>query len=166
MRAIRFTHVSIHAYDLEESVRFYVEVFGMQHVPSPDFAEHVEWLQFGDQQLHLFLTEDPAPARHHIGLDVHDFEAAYQVAIERDLFDDGVFGATVRELLDGTVQMYLRDPAGNLVEVNWPDASTIDRSIVTNISHIEDERPQTGRAREATLYARSPSGIAAANDSR
>ena len=27
--------------------------------------------------------------------------------------------------------MYLRDPAGNLVEVNWPDASSLDRSVVT-----------------------------------
>jgi lactoylglutathione lyase len=153
MRATRFTHVSIHAYDLDESVRFYVEVFGMRHVPSPDFAQRVEWLQLGDQQLHLFLSEDPAPTQHHIGMDVDDFEAAYLAATERGLFDGGTFGATVRELLDGTVQMYLRDPAGNLVEVNWPDASTIDRSIVTNIAHIEDERPQTGRARQATLYA-------------
>ena len=153
MRATRFTHVSIHAYDLEESVRFYVDVFGMRHVPSPDFAQQVEWLALGDQQLHLFLSEDPAPARHHIGLDVDDFEAAYRVAVERGLFDGEAFGATVRELVDGTVQMYLRDPAGNLVEVNWPDASTIDRSIVTDMVHIEDERPQSDRARRATLYA-------------
>ena len=153
MRATRFTHVSIHAYDLEESVRFYVEVFGMQRVPSPDFAETVEWLQFGDQQLHLFLSDDPAPPRHHIGLDVDDFETAYQLAVERGLFDGDAFGARVRELNDGAVQMYLRDPAGNLVEANWPDASTLDRSIVTNIAHIEDERPQSGRARQATLYA-------------
>jgi len=153
MRATRFTHVSIHAYDLEESVRFYVEVFGMQRVPSPDFAETVEWLQFGDQQLHLFLSDDPAPPRHHIGLDVDDFETAYQLAVERGLFDGDAFGARVRELNDGAVQMYLRDPAGNLVEANWPDASTLDRSIVTNIAHIEDERAQSERARQATLYA-------------
>jgi hypothetical protein len=48
--------------------------------------------------------------------------------------------------------MYLRDPAGNLVEVNWPDASTLDRSVVTNIVRIEDERPQSAEARRASLY--------------
>jgi catechol 2,3-dioxygenase-like lactoylglutathione lyase family enzyme len=152
MRATRFTHVSIQAYDLEESVRFYVETFGMERVPSPDFNRPVEWLQLGDQQLHLFLSDDRAPRYHHIGLDVDDFEAAYRIASERGLFDADAFGASVRELLDGTMQMYLRDPAGNLVEVNWPDASTIDRSIVTDIVHIEDERPQSEEARRATLY--------------
>ena len=153
MRATSFTHVSIHAYDLEESVRFYTELFGMERVPSPDFAQTVEWLQIGDQQLHLFLSEDPAPNRHHIGLDVDDFEAVYTIARDRGLFDGDAFDATVRELVDGAVQMYLRDPAGNLVEVNWPDASTLDRSVVTQITHIADERPQSDEARRATLYA-------------
>jgi lactoylglutathione lyase len=153
MRATRFTHVSIHAYDLEESVRFYTDVFGMERVPSPDFAQTVEWLALGDQQLHLFLSDDPAPRRHHIGLDVDDFEAVYLLARERGLFDGDAFGAVVRELVDGAVQMYLRDPAGNLVEVNWPDASTLDRSVVTDITHIEDERPQSEEARCAMLYA-------------
>jgi catechol 2,3-dioxygenase-like lactoylglutathione lyase family enzyme len=157
MRATGFTHVSIHAYDLEESLRFYVEVLGMRRVPSPDFAQQVEWLELGDQQLHIFLSQDPAPRAHHIGLDVDDFEAAYRIAKERGLFDGDVFGAQVRELNDGAVQMYLRDPAGNLVELNWPDASTLDRSVVTNITHIEDERPQSEEARRATLYtARAP----------
>jgi YD repeat-containing protein len=153
MRATRFTHVSIHAYDLEESMRFYVDVLGMRRVPSPDFAQRVEWLQLGDQQLHLFLSEAPAPGYHHIGLDVDDFEAAYRMASERGLFDGDAFGAAVRELVDGTVQMYLRDPAGNLVEINWPDASTLDRSVVTNIVRIEDERPQSPEALRATLYS-------------
>jgi len=152
MRAKGFTHVSIHAYDLEESLRFYVEVLGMRRVPSPDFAQPVEWLELGGQQLHLFLSDGPAPQAHHIGLDVDDFEAAYRIASERGLFDGEVFGAEVRELNDGAVQMYLRDPAGNLVELNWPDAGTLDRSVVTNIVHIEDERPQSDEARLATLY--------------
>ena len=152
MRATGFTHVSIHAYDLEESLRFYVEVLGMRRVPSPDFAQQVEWLELGDQQLHLFHSEDPAPRIHHIGLDVDDFEAVYRIAVDRGLFDGDAFGAAVRELNDGAVQMYLRDPAGNLVEVNWPDASTLDRSVVTDIMHVEDERPQSEEARRATLY--------------
>jgi lactoylglutathione lyase len=166
MRATSFTHVSIHAYDLEESVAFYTELFGMERVPSPDFAQTVEWLQLGDQQLHLFQSDDPAPRRHHIGLDVDDFEAVYLVAVEHGLFDGDAFDATVRELVDGAVQMYLRDPAGNLVEVNWPDASTLDRSVVTNITHIQDERPQSDEARQARLYAPSLGGIARTNDSR
>ena len=153
MRATGFTHVSIHAHDLEESVRFYVDVFGMRHVESPDFSFPVEWLVLGDQQLHLFLRDGvPAPEFHHIGLDVDDFEAAYRVAVERDLFDPEAGSPNVRELIDGAAQMYLRDPAGNLVEVNWPDVSTLDRSVVTDIVRIVEERPQSPEAQRAHLY--------------
>jgi hypothetical protein len=59
----------------------------------------------------------------------------------------------VRELNDGAVQMYLRDPAGNLVELNWPDVTTLDRSVIPNITRIEDERAQSEEARQARLYA-------------
>jgi lactoylglutathione lyase len=156
MRATGFTHVSVHAYDLEESTRFYVDLFGMRRVPAPDFEHPVVWLEVGDQQLHLFLRETPAPEFHHLGLDVDDFEAAYVMARDRGLLDDATFAPTVRELNDGSVQLYLRDPAGNLVELNWPDASTLDRSIVTDIRHVRDERPQSAEALRARLYT-SPS---------
>jgi lactoylglutathione lyase len=152
VRATRFNHVSVHATDMEESLRFYMDVFGMKRLPSPNFAQHVEWLRLGEQQLHLFLRDTPAPEFHHIALDVDDFEAAYLKAKELDLLDQDAFGASVRELPGGAVQMYLRDPAGNLVEVDWPDISTLDRDVVGNITRVADERPQTGEAAQATLY--------------
>jgi catechol 2,3-dioxygenase-like lactoylglutathione lyase family enzyme len=152
VRATRFTHVSIHAYDMEASLRFYTEVFGMRRVPSPDFEHRVEWLQLGDQQLHLFLRDTPAPEFHHLGFDVDDFEAAYRVASELGLLDAEAWAPDVRELNDGSVQMYLRDPAGNLVEVDWPDVTTLDRSAVPRIARLDEERPQSAEARAASLY--------------
>lgn len=152
MRATRFTHVSIHADDMEASLRFYTEVFGMRHVPSPDFEHRVEWLVLGDQQLHLFLRDTPAPEFHHLGFEVDDFETAYRVACEHGLLERDTWAPDVRELNDGSVQMYLRDPAGNLLEVNWPDVRTLDRSVVTRIGRLEDERPQSAQALLARLY--------------
>lgn len=152
MRATRFNHVSIHATDMEESLRFYTEVFGMERLPSPNFSGHVEWLRLGEQQVHLFTSDGPAPRGHHFAVDVDDFEAVYLKAKELGLLDDGTFGASVRELPGGAVQMYIRDPAGNLVEIDWPDVSSLDGSVVTAISRLEDERPQTGQAARATLY--------------
>jgi len=154
MRAIRFNHVSIHAVDMEESLRFYIELFGMEHLPSPDFEHRVEWLALGDQQLHLFLRETSAPEFHHLGLDVDDFEAVYVVARERGLLGDATFAPTVRQLNDGSVQMYLRDPAGNLVEIDWPDVNLLDRTVVTDIRHVRDERPQSAPALRARLYTK------------
>jgi catechol 2,3-dioxygenase-like lactoylglutathione lyase family enzyme len=152
VRATRFTHVSIHAYDMDASLRFYTEVFGMRHVPSPDFEHRVEWLVLGDQQLHLFLRDTPAPEFHHLGLDVDDFETAYRVASEHGLLERDAWAPDVRELNDGSVQMYLRDPAGNLIEVDWPDVTTLDRSVVTRIGRLADERPQSAEALLARLY--------------
>jgi hypothetical protein len=48
------------------------------------------------------------------------------------------------------VQMYLRDPSGNMVEVNWPDASTLDRSVVTE--EIHKIKAETAESAKATLY--------------
>ena len=135
MRATGFTHVSVGARDLEESARFYKEFFGMQEIPSPDFSGPVRWLRVGDLQLHLFLHDGPAPQSHHFALDVDDFEAAYTRAEGLGVRDEGGFPA-VRELPDGAVQMYLRDPAGNLVEVNWPDVTTLDRRVIPEIQKI------------------------------
>ena len=148
VRARGFTHVSISAADLEESVRFYKDFFGMEEVPSPDFSGPVRWLRVGDLQLHLFLDEDPAPERHHFALDVDDFEAAYRRAEELGVRDSGSF-STVRELPGGAVQMYLRDPAGNLVEVNWPDVTSLDREVIPEIGKI-------GGPPDAVLYLKPP----------
>ncbi len=46
--------------------------------------------------------------------------------------------------------MYVRDPAGNLVEVNWPDVTTLDRSVVAEEIHKVDA--ETDEAAKATLY--------------
>ncbi|HZF59151.1 MAG TPA: VOC family protein [Rubrobacter sp.] len=148
MRATGFTHVSIGATDLEESVGFYRDFFGMEEVPSPDFSGPVRWLRVGGLQLHLFLDESPAPARHHFALDVDDFEEAYKKAEELDVRDGDRY-STVRELPDGAVQMYLRDPAGNLIEVNWPDVTTLDRRVIPEIQKI-------GGSPDAVLYLEPP----------
>ena len=58
MHARGFTHVSVHAYDLEESARFYKEVFGMEEIPAPNFSSPVRWLRVGDLQLR------PDPVQH------------------------------------------------------------------------------------------------------
>jgi hypothetical protein len=48
--------------------------------------------------------------------------------------------------------MYLRDPAGNLIEIDWPDVTTIDRTRVPAIKKLDESVPQTGEALRATLY--------------
>src|SRR4051812_34264761 len=96
VRATRINHVSIAASDLEESTRFYEEVFGMERIPTPKFADPVQWLRVGELQLHLFLdTRNQPPARHHIGLTIDDFDAAFNAVKART---SGEFGWRLVEL--------------------------------------------------------------------
>jgi catechol 2,3-dioxygenase-like lactoylglutathione lyase family enzyme len=152
VRATGFNHVSIHATDLEESVRFYTEVFGMERIPTYTFAFPVQYLRLGDLQLHLFERDTPAPPFHHIGIDDDDFEAAYERERELGIGERESIIEDMYELPDGSVQMYLRDPAGNLVELDWPDVTTLDRERVPDIRKLDDSVPQTGEALGATLY--------------
>lgn len=154
MRATGFTHMSVPARDLEEASRFYKELFGMEEVPAPNLCSPVRWLRVGDLQLHLFQSDAPAHGRHHFGVDVDDFEAAYKKAMDLGIRSGEDFSAGVYELPDGAVQMYIRDPSGNLVEVNWPDISTLDRSVVRGIE--KRDIPQTGDALRAKLYLVPP----------
>src|SRR4028119_2217820 len=127
MRATGFTHVSIGARDLEESVRFYEDFFGMEEVPAPDFTGHVRWPRVGDLKLHPFQDESSTPVGHHFALGVDDFGAAFRKTRETGARVEGGNYSTVRELPDGAVQMYLRDPSGNLVEGNWRGGGGLGR---------------------------------------
>jgi catechol 2,3-dioxygenase-like lactoylglutathione lyase family enzyme len=150
MRTTGYTHVSINAHDLDESVRFYQELFGMEEVPAPDFPFSIRWLRVGDLQLHLVESEESAPGAHHFALEVDDFEAAYKKARELGITYESGYFSYVYELPDGAVQLYVRDPSENMVEINWPDITTLDRSVITE--EIHKVPAETEEAAKATLY--------------
>lgn len=154
MRATGVNHVSIVARDLEESARFYEELFGMRRVPTATFPTgRVLWLQAGAQQLHLFESDADDPTlRHHFGLDVDDFDAVYAKAKAIGVLDAAAFGSALRSHPAGWVQMYLHDPAGNLVEVDCRDVTALRPETLADVVPIETTAPQEGEAAIATLY--------------
>jgi lactoylglutathione lyase len=56
------------------------------------------------------------------------------------------------------VQMYLRDPAGNLIEIDWPDARTLDPRIRERVIPLSSAVEQTGDSLGATLFLARPAG--------
>ncbi len=148
MKTTGFTHVSVHAHDLDESVRFYTELFRMEEIPAPAFPFPVRWLRVGDLQLHLFQSDDPAPQGHHFGIEVDDFEATYEKVRKMGVQEESGYFSNIFELPDGAVQLYVRDPAGNMLEINWPDVETLDRSVIPEIEKV------AAGAEGATLYLR------------
>jgi lactoylglutathione lyase len=149
VRATALNHVSISAVDLAASTRFYEEVLGLERIATPTFASPVQWLRVGNLQIHLFQSDEEPTPRHHLGLTVDDFDEAYQ-AVRANVDDE--WGWRLVELPSGQVQLYFRDPAGNLIELNWPDAGTLDRSLYPELRKLADYVPQRAGSEGAILY--------------
>lgn len=152
MRATSFNHVSIVARHLEESVSFYRQMFSMTPLPTPNFGFPVQWLQLGNSQLHLFERPEAGPIYHHVSFNVDDFEVVYIRARDQGIFDTTTFGHHLYELPNNVVQLYMRDPAGNLIEVDWPDVRSLNRSIVADLKRLADRFDQSPRNMDSTLF--------------
>jgi catechol 2,3-dioxygenase-like lactoylglutathione lyase family enzyme len=156
MKALGFNHLSIGSKNLPESLHFYETVFGMERIPTYNFGFKTQYLRCGKLQLHVFQLEDSIPLYQHFALDVDDFHAVYEAAKSLGALDSATFRNAINELPDGCVQMYLRDPAGNLVEVDWPDVNTLDRSRIPELRQLAEFADQDGQALAASLYLDRP----------
>jgi catechol 2,3-dioxygenase-like lactoylglutathione lyase family enzyme len=148
---MRVNHVSVSAPDLEASQRFYAGLFGAEPIPAPNFGLPVRWLSIGETQLHLFQRAVDAPSHHHFALTVEDLGAIYRRAGELGAYDSQAFGHHLYELPGDVAQLYLRDPGGNLVEVDSPRAGGLPESIRREMKRLGDVHPQDAENRLARL---------------
>ncbi|MSO47229.1 MAG: VOC family protein [Thermoleophilia bacterium] len=151
MPAIDLNHVSISTRDFDESLRFYTEFLGLEHIPTPTMSVRVEWLRVGQRQIHLFPESEPVPDRHHLAFEIDNFEELYLAAIEQGHLVDVPGFAAATLLPDGSGQMYLRDPSGNLIELTQRDVSQVDRKRVP-LRALAEDFPQSAENLRATLY--------------
>jgi catechol 2,3-dioxygenase-like lactoylglutathione lyase family enzyme len=149
---LRINHVSVSAKDLEASVEFYVDVLDADRLPTPDFGFPVAWLGIGESQLHLFQADVEPRSQHHFALTVADLEPVYRRAEARGAFDSQAFGNHLIELPGGIVQTYLRDPSGNLIELDTPGADRLPATLRSQLKRLEDMRPQTAENLSARLF--------------
>lgn len=152
MRSAGLNHVSVVAGDLEASIRFYEELFGLERLPTPNFGFPVQWLRAGDLQLHLFQRPEGAPTYQHFALQVDDLPEVYTRARALGAFDDTAFRHHLYELPGDIAQLYLRDPGGNLVEVDAPGASRLPDELRADMHRLADERSQDAGNLRATLF--------------
>jgi catechol 2,3-dioxygenase-like lactoylglutathione lyase family enzyme len=151
----RINHVSINARDLRESVDFYVELLGAEPIPTPNFGLPVQWLALGRTQLHLFEKDIQPTSHHHLGITVDDLEPAYRAAERREAFDREAFGNHLVVLPGDVVQLYVRDPAGNLVELDFDGVDRLPEDLRTEVKPLWDFNPQDDEQMSARLYVRS-----------
>ncbi|MCP4004184.1 MAG: lactoylglutathione lyase [bacterium] len=107
-------HVSLNVDDTQKVAEFYVDVLGMKEISRPDFGFPGTWLQCGPQEVHLLQVDDhQAPQGQHFALRVEDIDGAREELIGR-----GIDVSPINEIPPIARQCFLRDPAGNIVELN------------------------------------------------
>jgi catechol 2,3-dioxygenase-like lactoylglutathione lyase family enzyme len=148
----RINHVSINAKDLRESVEFYADLLGAEPIPTPGFGLPVQWLALGRTQLHLFEHDSQPLSHHHLGITVDDLEPVYRVAERRDAFDRTAFGNHLIELPGDIVQLYVRDPVGNLVEIDHHGVERLPDDIRSQLKGLWEFREQSDEQMRGRLF--------------
>jgi glyoxylase I family protein len=113
-------HVSINVDDLEAANHFYIDGLGLEPIERPDLGFPGSWLA-APNGLQVHLLEVPGsvgPKGNHFALAVDDIEAEIKALRAKGLMvpDWGDLGAGL--------QVFLRDPSGNIVELNQPRVAT------------------------------------------
>src|SRR3954470_1748030 len=120
--AIRaFQHVNTRSADVERTREFYVRL-GLRVGDRPPFASRGYWMYLGDQPV-LHLVQRPDGQAHHEGsgnVDHVAFEAVDLEGTRRALTDAGLPFREAVVPRDGTIQIFVRDPDGVTVELNFP----------------------------------------------
>lgn len=148
----QLNHVSVSASDLDKAVGFYAELLGCSPIPAPNFGSPVRWMRIGDLQLHLFERPSAPGTYHHFGVAVPDFAEVCARAQAMGVVDALTYGHHMFELPDGAVQLYVRDPSGNLVEIICPDAATLPAALRGQARRLADQHPQEPDNLAASLF--------------
>jgi catechol 2,3-dioxygenase-like lactoylglutathione lyase family enzyme len=152
----RINHVSVNARDLQESVDFYIDLLGAEPIATPNFGLPVQWLALGRTQLHLFERDIQPTSHHHLGITVDDLEPVYRAAERRDAFDRAAFRNHLVELPGDVVQVYVRDPAGNLVEIDHYGVDRLSPDLRARLRGLWDLHPQSDEQMRGRLFVRAP----------
>lgn len=133
-------HVALIVTDLEEACRFYEEEFGLEPLPAFKFDFPAAFYRLNEtQQLHLTEWEDDRFSfRGHVCFQVDDFDSLFHRFKAQGRIDTRPWGK-VRRLPDRTMQMFVRDPSGNLLEITAPPHVPIDPAILDDEELVESQ---------------------------
>lgn len=126
MPTLGFAHYNLRApLPLLAQLRdFYVEVVGLTVGPRPPFASRGFWLYAGDQDvLHLSEARAGELRQPHVSgtFDHVAFRCSDRAGFERLLAQRGTAYRVAQVPQTGQVQLFLHDPVGNGVELNFAE---------------------------------------------
>jgi lactoylglutathione lyase len=121
-------HVNVNVEDLDAAIPFYRDVLGLTLDETPDQGFPCQFFKVGaTQQIHMNEMRDERQFRGHFCLVVPDFMAVFARAKAGNVIDVAPWGK-VRQLPNGKMQMFVRDPSGNLIEIASSSSESIDLS--------------------------------------
>ena len=121
---VAIDHYAINVADLEKSVDFYQEVFGLKEITDGTGLDHIRWFRLGaSQELHIIEVENldkKLPKGVHIALAVRDFDRFRESITSLNISYSDWPGKSeaVSTRPDGVHQLYFQDPDGYWIEVN------------------------------------------------
>jgi lactoylglutathione lyase len=122
-------HVNVNVEDLDAAIPFYRDVLGLSLDDTPDQGFRCQFFRIdGIQQIHMNEMRDERQFRGHFCLVVPDFMGVFARAKAANAIDLAPWGK-VRQLPNGKMQMFVRDPSGNLIEIASTSSEVIDLSI-------------------------------------
>jgi lactoylglutathione lyase len=136
-------HVNVNVDNLDAAIPFYRDILGLPLEDTPDQGFRCQFFRIGStaQQIHMNEMRDERQFRGHFCLVVPDFMGVFKRAKARNAIDVNAWGK-VRQLPNGKMQMFVRDPSGNLIEIASTSSESIDLAVFQN--DMELVEPQRG----------------------
>lgn len=123
-------HINVNVDDLAVAVAFYRDVLGLPLDATPDQGFESQFFRINErQQIHMNVISDVRPFRAHFCLELPDFAGVFRRAKAANAIDLAPWGR-VRQLPGGKMQMFVRDPHGNLIEVASVPGERIAREVL------------------------------------
>lgn len=125
-------HVTLMCSDLQATTAFYHRELGLEPINKGELDYPGCFLQINaEQELHLAEMKDRPPSfRGHFCLQVQDFNRLFWRMDKLGILETSTWGK-IRELPNGSIQFYVRDPANNLVEItSFPEARLSIDSLI------------------------------------
>ena len=127
-----FLHVNILVDDLESAVKFYRDELGLATDETPEQGMPSQFFKLaGGVQIHMNEIKDERSFRAHFAIDVDNFSEVFRRMKEIGAIDLTAWG-NVRRLPGGKMQLFVRDPSDNLVEINSRQEEIIDPEILAD----------------------------------
>ena len=115
---VKLNHVNVTVpAALEEATKkFYGNLLGLEQIEKPDGPRKYigAWYQLGESQLHLSIEQEPRnqDSNRHVCYSVSDVANALETFRAA-----GIEVISEEQLVNGGSRFFVRDPAGNLIEI-------------------------------------------------